>query len=106
MNSTEQVIIEKARFIARTLGVFVEDEERMERCACHIKESKSTSVFRNEALKIMVGNDTLEMSITRRENNNPVVVSNAEGFVYRYHGEFTHLVDEINAICSMIMSQR
>jgi hypothetical protein len=90
--------IEKARCIARTFGVENEKVFWMEQCACHIKDSTGIKVFQTPTMTIVVGIDTLEMSITKRENDNPVVLSDAKGEVFRYNGEFRHLWDEINSI--------
>lgn len=97
MNEETKILIEKARFIGRTFGVENERIEAMARCACYIKDSTSTLMFQTPHMLIVVGVDTLEMSITKRINDNPVVVSDARGKVYRFHGEFVHVVDEIKA---------
>jgi len=107
MNTQETRMIEVARFLARFEGVENEDVERMERCAYHIKKSTSTKVFQTPTMMIVAGNDTLELSITRRENDNPVIVSDALGVVFRYHGEFTHLWGEITLFfSSLTIAQR
>ena len=62
-------MIEGARFIARFAGVKNERVEQMERCACQISKSISTKVFQTPAMVIVAGDDTLELSITRREND-------------------------------------
>jgi hypothetical protein len=102
MQVDEKRLIEKARYIGRVYGVKDERTLQMERCACQIKDSTDVKVFQTPAMIIVVGTDTLEMSITRRENDNPVVVSRADGEVFRYHGEFRHLWDEINECFSYV----
>jgi hypothetical protein len=91
--------LKKARYLARIAGVENKDAERAARSACHIgKLTHVVKVFTTATMQIVVGMDTLELAITKRENDNPVVVSDARGEVFRVHGELDHLQDEIDAL--------
>lgn len=106
MQVEDKRLIEMARFIARFAGVENEDVDQMARCRCEISKSTSTKVFQTPAMLIVAGVDTLELSITKRENDNPVVVADAQGKVFRFHGEIAHISDELHSVFAMTTSQR
>lgn len=98
-------LIEMARFIARFAGSYDSKDDTISRCSCVIKDSTKTLTFKTSKMSIIVGTDTLELCITKIENDNPVVVSDRTGDVYRFHGELAHLEEEIKDVfakCGLI----
>lgn len=51
--------------------------------------------FNNGAVSILCSRDNLEMVVTRLENDNPVLMTDPLGYLYRSHGEKRHAADSL-----------
>jgi len=60
-------------------------------------ESKGR-VYVDDKITIVTNTVNGTMHVEKRENRNPVIHTHKNGEPYRYHGEYIHLVDHVNAL--------
>lgn len=57
-------------------------------------------VYQDDVIRITLNTENNEIEIERKENNNPVVATDKNGRVFRFHGEWIHLKNHVNDLTS------
>lgn len=61
----------------------------------------SASAYEDDQVKIQIHPSSLEMEIERKENRNPVIMMDAVGNIFRYHGEFTYVEKHLRKLLTL-----
>lgn len=67
------------------------------------KGDKHLRIYEDENIIIVGPQDTLALTITRKENNNPVVYVDESGNTFRHHGEYNKLKDHVRQLITELL---
>lgn len=96
--------IETCRFILRTQGELV--GKRSVNFYSSYKGDSELLKYEDDEIIIVGAVYDLSLSITRKENNNPVVYAKSDGEIFRSHGEQSHLFDHVAIISLQSLESR
>ena len=89
--------IDKCRQIVLEKGKFDEYEGMRAACACYIKHKDvpDSIFYGDDVIEIIAVQNTQEITITRKENGNPVACVRPYGTIIRWNGEARHLFEHV-----------
>jgi len=90
--------IENCRLVANHLGETDERSLRLECISCHYRGSDNALAYEDYLVSILVDQDSPTLTVTRKENRNPVLHIDEDGVVYRSHGEQHYLYDHVYSL--------
>jgi hypothetical protein len=96
-NNSREIFVELCRAILRIKGS--ETNSSLNFYSSY-KGSSKLLKYEDDVIIIVGGESDLSLSITRKENRNPVVYVQADGDVFRSHGEQSHLFQHAKDIIS------
>lgn len=83
------------RFIAHTLGEPDDHLTQLAYIGCWMKYDTPCICYQDDVILIVAATNSLAVHAVRKENNNPVLGSDPNGQVYRWHGEAGYLYNHL-----------
>lgn len=83
------------RFIAHTLGESNENLTTLAYIGCWMRHGTPCVCYQDDQISIVAAINSRAIHAVRKENNNPVLGTDPDGKVYRWHGEAGYLYNHL-----------